>query len=276
MLEAVAMDGKRMRAVAFSLLHELRSTGAVRALTSNGVHQPVAGGAPSTGPRSNGDDAPSLLGAAASLNRGDGTTAAHSSCSDPAAGRRFDATSGLRAVAPMRSATRAEAAPEVESVPGAAAPAVDASRRGIDAAVGATGVGAALDAAASTRKALRAAPVVVADETGPPHAGSTTPDASAAGRSSLTIVGFRSYAPAQVAAAVAAVACVHLSAERQVDLTRAISLAADEGTIDGNIVLDAPEEEVVSVLLALSRRSCRGAIPRGTWVRVLRFIRAQR
>jgi len=275
-LEAVAMDGKRRRAAAVSMLHELRSTGAVRALTSDGVHPTVAGGVQRPGKRSNGDGTPSLPVAVASLTRGAETKAAHSSSAGVAAGGPFAATSGVRAPAPSPSAAPGGESPAVEFVRGDAPPALDASCRGLDAAAGATGVGAGPAAVGSSGETLRAARVVVTDARERPHADFTPPDAGIAGRASLAIVGFRSYAPAQVAAAVAAVACVHLSTERQADLTRAISLAADEGTIDGNIVLDAPEEEVVAALLALSRRTCRGTIPLGTRVRVLRFIRAQR
>lgn len=224
------------------------------------------------GKRSTGDGTPSLTGAVASLTRGAEKKAAHSSSAGAAAGGPF-AACHIRCA---RFCTVAVGTPAFESARGDAPLALYASCRGFAAAAGATGVGAGPAAVGSSGDTLRAARVVVTDACESAHADFTPPDAGNAGRASPAIVGFRSYAPAQVAAAVAAVACVHLCTERQVDLTRAIPLAADEGTIDGNIVLDAPEEEVVAALLALSRRTCRGAIPLGTRVCVLRFIRAQR
>ena len=275
-LEAFAMDGKRRREAAVSLLQELRSTGAVRALPGDGVHQDVKGGAARPSQRSDGDGAASAPVAAASGTQDAGTKGALPAASDAAAGGSLAAAPGGRAAAQMPMATPAGVAPAVESIRGGAPPAVDACRRAPEAAAGANQSGATPVAVGSWTATLPAPPSVVADADGRPHAGFSPPDAGVAGRATLAILGFRSYAPAQVAAAVAAVACVHLTAERQMDLTRAISLAADEGTIDGNVVLDAPEEEVMTALLALSRRTCRGTIPLGTRVRVLRFIRAQR
>jgi len=270
------MDGKRRREAAVSLLQELRSTGAVRALPGDGVHQEVKGGVARPGQRSDGDGAASAPVAAASGTNDAGTKGAHPAAADAAAGAPLAATPGGRAAAQMPTATPEGVDPAVESSRGGAPPAVDACRRGTEAAAGANHSSATQVAVSSSTATLLAPPLVAADAGGRPHAGSLPPDAGVSGRATLAILGFRSYAPAQVAAAVAAVACVHLTAERQMDLTRAISLAADEGAIDGNVVLDAPEEDVMTALLALSRRTCRGTIPLGTRVRVLRFIRAQR
>ena len=92
----------------------------------------------------------------------------------------------------------------------------------------------------------------------------------------LAIPGFRFFAPAQVAEAVARVACVGMEPHRQEALTRAIFLAADQDGVTGQLVLDSPAEDVMAVLLSTSRRTCRGTIPLGTRVRVLRFLRAMR
>jgi len=92
----------------------------------------------------------------------------------------------------------------------------------------------------------------------------------------LAIPGFRFFAPAQVAEVVAKMACVGMEPHRQVALTRAIFLSADQDDITGQLVLDAPAEDVMAALLSTSRRTCRGNIPLGTRVRVLRFLRAMR
>jgi len=92
----------------------------------------------------------------------------------------------------------------------------------------------------------------------------------------LAIPGFRFFAPAQVAEAVARMACVGMEPHRQEALTRAIFLAADQDDITGQLVLDSPAEDVMAALLSTSRRTCRGTIPLGTRVRVLRFLRSMR
>ena len=92
----------------------------------------------------------------------------------------------------------------------------------------------------------------------------------------LAIPGFRFFAPAQVAEVVARMACVGMERHRQEALTRAIFLAADQDDITGQLVLDSPAEVVMDALLSTSRRTCRGTIPLGTRVRVLRFLRAMR
>jgi len=90
------------------------------------------------------------------------------------------------------------------------------------------------------------------------------------------ISGFSFFAPTQVAEAVARVPCVGMEQHLQEALTRAIFLAADQDDVTGQLVLDSPAEDVMAVLLSTSRRTCRGTIPLGTRVRVLRFLRAMR
>lgn len=92
----------------------------------------------------------------------------------------------------------------------------------------------------------------------------------------LAIPGFRFFEPAQVAEVVAQTACVGMAPHRQVTLTRAIFLAADQEDITGQLVLDSRAEDVMKALLSTSRRTWRGTIPFGTRVRVLRFLRAMR
>jgi len=90
------------------------------------------------------------------------------------------------------------------------------------------------------------------------------------------IPGFSFFAPTQVAEAVARVACIGMEKHRQEALTPAIFLAADQDDVTGQLVLDSPAEDVMAVLLSTSGRTCRGTIPLGTRVRVLRFLRAMR
>ena len=275
-MEAAASDAAHRRRVAVSIHCHLRSSRKLSPAAGEAVEQDAANILARPMQRNNVGRAAAVRDAAAPLACVSRPTGIHPLSPGSTEGGCASAPAMAPPVAPLRTAAPTAFVGAVGSGHDCVPAVANASLCPSDvAAVLACGAAApdAVGPSAAPPSAVPAAAVntgCALQAVRPPTATGQDPEAD------LTIAGIRSYTPAQVAEAVAAVACIHLSVERQVDLTRAIFLAAEEGVIDGNVVLCAPEEDVVASLLSLSRRTCRGTIPFGTRVRVLRFVRAQR
>ena len=275
-IEAAASDAAHRRRVAVSIHRQLRSSRTLSPAAGEALEQDAEDILARPMQRNNMGQAQAVRDAAAPLACVARATGIHPISPGPTDGGCASAPAVAQPAAPLRTAAPTSFVGAVGSGHDCVPAVANASLRLSDVAAGLACRAAAPGAVGPSAAPPSAEPAAAMNAgcarqaVRPPTATGQDPGAD------LKIAGIRSYTPAQVAEAVAAVACVHLSIERQVDLTRAIFLAAEEGAIDGNVVLCAPEEDVVASLLSLSRPTCRGTIPFRTRVRVLRFVRAQR